>query len=85
MFGQVENKLQFAELIAAITMADEREAAVASKAANSEIKYLARASKEKLVAKCIDVSKLTKKEMHSLLVAYYGVSDKWDNNKMMYW
>jgi hypothetical protein len=58
---------------------------MARKAANSEIRYLTLATKEELVEKSMDVSKLTKKEISSLLVAYYGVSDKWDNNKMMYW
>jgi hypothetical protein len=54
---------------------------MARKAANSEIRYLTLATKEELVEKSMDVSKLTKKEISSLLVAYYGVSEKLDKKK----
>jgi hypothetical protein len=53
---QVKNKLQFAESIAAITAADEREAATARKAAVSEIRYLKPAARREVGEGCIHVT-----------------------------
>jgi hypothetical protein len=73
---KLKNKLPFYESIAAIAVADDIEADTARKAVISETRSLTPAAKEKLVVKSMHVPKLARKEISSLLVAYYGVSEK---------
>jgi hypothetical protein len=56
---KLKNKLEFLRSIAAIAVAELKETSDARKVADAEIRALAPAAKRKLVAKDMDVSKLT--------------------------
>jgi hypothetical protein len=62
-----------------IAISKEADAAQSKAAANKELNALAPTANSKLIEKNNDVNKLTKKEIISLLIACYGVSE--DTNK----
>ena len=81
IFRKLKKKLEFSRSIIEIAVVEVKETADSRKVADAEIRALAPAEKAKLVAKDMDVSKLIKKDICSLLMNFYTATDKLEKKK----
>ena len=70
---RLKNKLEFSQSLATISLLEHRDTNKAKESIYTELRALAPSAKYKLVVKGDDISKLTKKEICALLLAYFAV------------
>jgi hypothetical protein len=80
-FRRLTNKIELAQYFASIADAETKESAAHKAAGESDTRLLAPAAKNKLIARGMDATKLTKKDSIAVLEVYYGKQEIYKKNK----